>query len=62
REIDIPLNSSKIVSITGPRRSGKTYLFHFLIKQLIKGGFSPEQILYINFDNPIFFLFPEAIR
>jgi len=42
REVEIPLNSSKIVTITGPRRSGKTYLFYSLIKKLI------EKVLFFS--------------
>lgn len=52
REIDIPLSSQKIIALTGPRRSGKTYILFLLIKKLIARGISPEQILYINFDDP----------
>ncbi len=52
REIEIPLNSSKITAITGPRRSGKTYLFYSLIKKLIENGTPFQQILYISFDDP----------
>ncbi len=36
RDIEIPLNSGKIVPVIGPRRSGKTYLFYQLIYRLIE--------------------------
>jgi predicted AAA+ superfamily ATPase len=52
REIEIPLSSKKIITITGPRRSGKTFLFFLLIKKLIAKGISINRILYINFDDP----------
>lgn len=52
REIDIPLSSLKIIAIIGPRRSGKTYLLFLLIKKLLSQQISPEQIIYINFDDP----------
>lgn len=52
REIDIPLSSQKIIAIIGPRRSGKTYLLFLLIKKLLSQKISPEQIIYINFDDP----------
>lgn len=52
REIEIPLSSQKIITITGPRRSGKTFLLFLLIKKLINQGILPERILYINFDDP----------
>ncbi len=34
RNIEIPLNSNKVIVITGPRRSGKTYLLYSLIIKL----------------------------
>ncbi|MFC1546794.1 AAA family ATPase, partial [bacterium] len=52
REIKIPLKSNKIISIIGPRRSGKTYLLYLLIKDLKNKGISNERIIYINFDDP----------
>jgi hypothetical protein len=52
REVEIPMASQKIIVITGPRRSGKTYLLFLLIKKLITQGISPQQIVYINFDDP----------
>jgi len=52
REVEIPLSSEKIIAITGPRRSGKTYLLFLLINKLISKRISPERILYINFDDP----------
>lgn len=32
RDIEIPLNSGKIISIVGARRTGKTFLLYGLIK------------------------------
>jgi predicted AAA+ superfamily ATPase len=52
REIDAPLSSQKIIAIVGPRRSGKTYLLFWLIKKLLSGNISAEQIIYFNFDDP----------
>jgi predicted AAA+ superfamily ATPase len=52
REIDVPLSSQKIIAIVGPRRSGKTYLLFLLIKKLLSKNISPEQIVYINFEDP----------
>lgn len=54
REINIPLSSSKIISIVGPRRSGKTYLLFALMKRLLSQNISKEQIIYLNFDDPRF--------
>lgn len=47
REIKIQLNTNKIVSIIGPRRSGKTYLMY----QLIKNIKDITNVLYINLED-----------
>jgi len=52
REIEVPLNSKKIIAISGPRRSGKTFLLFYLIQKLLKQKVPKERILYINFDDP----------
>lgn len=52
RDTTIPLESDKIIAITGVRRSGKTYLIFSLIKELIESGISRDRIVYINFDDP----------
>ena len=52
RDIEIPLSSQKIITITGPRRVGKTYLVLYLIRNLIQQGIPRERIIYINFDDP----------
>lgn len=52
REIEIPITSQKIIALTGPRRSGKTYLLFLLINKLISQDISPQRILYVNFDDP----------
>ncbi len=54
REIDIPLSSSKIISIFGPRRSGKTSLLFALMKKPLSQNILREQIIYLNFDDPRF--------
>ncbi len=52
REIEVPLSLRKIVAITGPRRSGKTFYLYLLCKKLIAKGVRRERIVYINFDDP----------
>ncbi|MFT4305084.1 MAG: ATP-binding protein, partial [Candidatus Woesearchaeota archaeon] len=49
REINIPLNSGKIISIIGPRRSGKSHLMYQLISKLDK-----KKVVYINFEDERF--------
>jgi hypothetical protein len=48
--LEIPLN--RATTISGPRRSGKTYFLYSLIKKLIHKGIKKERTLYINFENP----------
>ena len=50
REIRIPLDSSLIISITGPRWSGKTFLMYSVIKK-IRNTVPQGNILYINFEH-----------
>jgi len=50
RNYDIPLDTKKIVSLIGVRRSGKTYILFQLIKKLRKKGLK-KNILYINFED-----------
>lgn len=52
RDIEIPLDSKKIIAVSGPRRSGKTFLLFYQIKKLLDKKVSKERILYINFDDP----------
>ena len=50
RDINIPLNSNKIVTLVGVRRSGKTYILFDLIKQL-REKVNYKNIIYINFED-----------
>ena len=51
RDIEIPINTKLIVSLIGPRRSGKTYLLHSVYQQLIENGINRNQLIYINFED-----------
>jgi predicted AAA+ superfamily ATPase len=42
----------QILSITGPRRVGKTTLLRQLVRHFIKHGREPEQIVYYSLDDP----------
>src|SRR3972149_11327934 len=46
--------SPPIKDIIGVRRSGKTFLMYQVICRLIHEGIKPEEILYLNFDDPEF--------
>jgi uncharacterized protein len=51
REIDVPTEVPKIITLVGPRRSGKTYMLFQTMDRLIRSGVSKEQILYLNFED-----------
>jgi len=44
--------SNQVIVITGPRRSGKSYVMRQFSKQLIGGGLEPKNTLYMNFEDP----------
>lgn len=50
REIQVPLDSGKIVSLVGVRRSGKTCILFQLIEKL-RQNHDPSRIVYINFED-----------
>ena len=51
RDIKLPLNSGKIVSVIGSRRAGKTYLLFRTINELISDGIDKRRCVYINFED-----------
>lgn len=51
RDYFLPLNLSKIITVIGPRRSGKTALLQFAAQKLVKTGVKHTQIIYINFED-----------
>ena len=51
RELEVPLDSKKIVTIYGPRRSGKSFYFYSLVNKLLASGVTKDRILYISFED-----------
>lgn len=51
RETKLPISSNRIITVTGIRRCGKSSLLGLAINQLLQSGVTPEQILYIGFDD-----------
>jgi hypothetical protein len=47
--------SNKIHTIIGPRRTGKTYLMYKLINDLKVSDINRNQMVYLNFENPLFY-------
>ncbi len=60
RTLKIPTGSGKVITLTGVRRSGKTYHLFNLMKQLKSNGVADEKLLYFNFeDERLHFSAPE---
>ncbi len=51
RELDVPLEIPMIISLIGPRRSGKTYLLYDVYQRLVSKGIERQNIVYINFED-----------
>jgi hypothetical protein len=51
RRISLPLNSGKIITVSGVRRSGKTFVLFDSILNLLKRGVKISEIIYINFED-----------
>ena len=54
RETELPVNSNRIVTVTGIRRCGKSSLLGLTINRLLAAGVERERILYIGFDDERF--------
>ena len=51
RMYDADLNTEFIITISGPRRAGKTFFCFQLMQKLAKEGISKENIFYVNFED-----------
>lgn len=52
REIQLPIDTEKIISVCGVRRCGKTYVLYDTINRLIDNNIAKaEQILFLSFDD-----------
>lgn len=54
REVELPIDSKKIITTVGVRRCGKSTLMELCIDRLLKAGVSPRQIVWIGFDDERF--------
>ena len=54
REVGLPLNSGKIITTVGVRRSGKSTLMEIAINELLSQKVKPQQIVWIGFDDERF--------
>ena len=54
RKVVLPIDSGKIITVTGIRRCGKSSLLGLAMNSLLKAGVPKERILYIGFDDERF--------
>lgn len=54
RRLNLPLDSNRIVTVTGIRRCGKSSLLGLTINRLLESGVPRERILYVGFDDERF--------
>ena len=51
RELELPIDVNKAITVIGLRRVGKTYLLYQTMKRLLKMGLEIENIFYVNFED-----------
>ena len=51
RDVKLPLDKKKIITVPGVRRCGKSTLMMIAINNLVKNGVSREKILWLGFDD-----------
>lgn len=51
RALQLPLDSRKVVTLVGIRRTGKTYLLYETMRRLEARGVDRRRILYLNFED-----------
>lgn len=51
RQLQVPLDLGKIVTVVGPRRAGKTWYFFQLMAALEERGVQRTQFVYLNFED-----------
>src|SRR3989338_3385998 len=48
------MGSNQVITITGPRRAGKSYLMRQMARKLFEQGVKRENLLFVNFEDPRF--------
>lgn len=51
RDVKLPINRKKIITVPGVRRCGKSTLMEIAINSLVEGGVPAEHILWLGFDD-----------
>ena len=51
RDLEVPLDTSKITTLVGIRRSGKTYILYDTMRRLEARGIDRRQMIFLNFED-----------
>ncbi len=51
RDVKLPTNRKKIITVPGVRRCGKSTMMEIAINALVRGGVAPQNILWLGFDD-----------
>ena len=51
RDLELPINSGQIITVTGVRRCGKSSMMKIAANKVYNSGIDRENILWINFDD-----------
>lgn len=51
RELVLPIDTGKVVGLSGTRRSGKTFLLFDTMRRLVEEGVHRHRIVYLNFED-----------
>jgi predicted AAA+ superfamily ATPase len=51
RALELPLNTTKITTLVGIRRSGKTYILYDTMRRLEASGVDRRQMIFLNFED-----------
>ena len=51
RDISVPIQSEKIITIIGPRRAGKSTLFYQILEDLVEKGIPTSSLFFFDFDD-----------
>ena len=50
REVELPINAKKIITVVGVRRCGKSTLMQIVADELRGAGVSPNRIVFLNLE------------
>ncbi len=51
RDMELPINSSQMITVPGVRRCGKSSMMKIVANNLVASGIDSSRILWVNFDD-----------